>query len=340
MRLSRVLPCLLLIAAALMLPAAARADMPLGALDADVRRQADEALARAPNARTEIRTEGRLPGDPVLADGLLASRDWFAMLCMALTARATGEVRYADGLRRYFGAWLSRYRPSFNPVSENDFHYLALAYAVGGGSLPKATRRRAETLFRTMAEAYLDENRDRGPTSRNNWQSHRVKLATALAHALNDRALMARSRGLFERQVDRAIAADGVVYDFIERDALHYAAWSLEGLLTADLIARRTGAEWYAYRGADGAGLDTALRWLAEYAEGGRRHAEFAGTSVELDRARARQGLAGFSGDWNPRESATVYHLAARSDPRWQALARRLGHLPGWVAMLSPEVPR
>lgn len=338
--LSKVLPCLLLACVALVTASAAHADAALGPLDSEVRRLADEALARAPRARAEVRTEGRLPGDPLLADGLLASRDWFAMLCMALTARAGGEARYTDGLRRYLDAWLARYRPSFNPVSENDFHYFALAYAVAGAELPAATRRRAEALFRTMAEAYLDETRDRGATGRNNWQSHRVKLATALAYALGDRLLLDRSRGLFERQVDRAIAADGVVYDFVERDALHYAAWSLEGLLTASLIARRAGEDWYAHRGPDGAGLATALRWLADYADGRRQHTEFAGTSVELDRARARQGVPGFSGDWDPREAAAAYHLAARSDPQWQALARRLGYLPGWVAMLVPDGPR
>ena len=340
MRLPCYLPALLIGAAAILAAAsAARAAAPV-ALDAEVGRLADEALSRPPNARAQVRTEGRLPGDPVLAEGLEASRDWFAMLCMALTARATGEPRYRDGLRRYFEAWLERYRPSFNPVSENDFHYLALAYATGGASLPAPTRRRAEALFRTMAEAYLREGDARDPRSRNNWQSHRVKLATALALALDDRRLLARSRRLFQRQVDQTIAADGVVYDFVERDALHYAAWSLEGLLTATFIAAQAGEAWYGYRNPRGTGLDTALHWLAGYAEGGRSHEEFAGSSVLLDRERARLGLPGAAGAWNPREAATVYHLAARENPRWSSLAQRLGYQPGWIAMLAPSTAR
>lgn len=335
MRLTSLLPAPVLRAAFAAVALLAAVPTSAGAapapLDAEVRRIADEALARAPQARAEVLTEGRLPGDPLLDDGLAASRDWFAMFCIALTAHATGEPRYTTGLRRYFDAWLARYRPSFNPVSENDFHYVALAYSVHGAALPADTRGRSERLFRRMAEVYLDESRDRGPTGRNNWQSHRVKLATSLAVALRDRDLLERSHQGFRNQVERAIAADGVVRDFIERDALHYARWSLDGLLSAALIAHHAGEHWHDYRAPSGGSLDAALRWLGRYAEGERSHREFANTAVEFDRERARRGVAGFGGRWNPAEAASTYHLAAVMMPEWRPLADRLGYAPGWI---------
>lgn len=326
------------LAAAVLLAAPAHAGvMPL---DGEVRRTADAAIARPPQARAEVLTEGRLPGDPLLADGLAASRDWFAMLCIALSARATGEPRYTRGLQRYFEAWTGRYQPSINPVSENDFHYVALAYAVHGTALPAGLRNRSEALFRRMAEAYLDQARDRGPADRGNWQSHRVKLATALAVALRDRSLRERSHRLFRDQVDRAITAEGVVYDFIERDALHYATWSLDGLLSAALVARWAGEDWYGHRAASGGSLDAALRWLRSYAEGERSHTEFADTAVEFDRERARRGVAGFGGTWNPAQAAPTYQLAAALAPEWRSLADRLGPAPGWIgALLSMPAP-
>ena len=315
--------------------AAERAPAGETSLDWAVRERAD--AARLPQARAQVLIEGRLGDDPALREGLHVSRDWFDMLCLALAARATGEPGYAERLRLYLEAWVAVYEPSYNPVSETDFHYLALAYALGRaqGAFPPALQARSEALFRRMALAYLDEQRDPRPsTRRNNWQSHRVKLATALAYALRDPELMARSRQLYRNQIERSITPAGQVYDFEERDALHYVVYSLEGLLTAALIARLQGEDWYWYETAGGAGLNQALLWLSEYASGAKTHTEFQHTTVEFDRQRARRGVPGFSGLWQPRSAASCYQLAAGLAPHWLPLARRLGPMPGWVREL------
>lgn len=309
------------------------ASTPRTAAEQDIIAQADSLLTRAPRPLKTISTADRLPDDPVAMASQAARNDWPGMQALALAAGITGEARYGAALQDYFAAWVAVFEPGFNPISETPFHFVALAYEAGSQHLTAETRADTQRLFRRMAEGYLNPANTRGSTGRNNWQSHRVKLVTALAFALEDADLMAGARLVFRRQVATNIAADGKVLDFSERDALHYVVYSLEPLLVAALIARQHGEDWYGYESRQGSSLTGALEWLAPYARGDKIHEEFKNTRNSFDRQRAAAGLPRFSGLWDASGALVCYQLAARFDARWLPLASRLGPTPAWLAL-------
>lgn len=312
---------------------AASSPRPRTAAEQEIIVQADSLLARAPRPLKTISTAGRLPDDPVSMASQLARNDWPGMQALALAARITGEARYGVALQGYFAAWVAVFEPSFNPISETQFHFVALAYEAGGQYLSAETRAATLRLFRRMAEGYLNPANTGSGTERNNWQSHRVKLVTALAFSLADADLMAGARLVFRKQVATNIAADGQVLDFGERDALHYVVYSLEPLLIAALIARQHGEDWYVYESRLGSSLTHALEWLAPYARGEKTHEEFKNTRNGFDRQRAAAEVPRFSGLWQPGGALICYQAAARFDARWRPLANRLGSPPAWLAL-------
>jgi len=303
--------------------------------ETEILAQADEAAGRLPRAMKLIRTEGRLPSDPVAKASNAAKADWYAMYALALASRLRPASGYGPALEQYFAAWVTVFQPQFNPISESQFHWVALAYAVGRGELSPTTAALTTTLFRQMAEGYLKPPRDPG-TLTNNWQSHRVKLGATLAFALDDADLIARSRAAFQKQLGDNIGRDGAVIDFWQRDALHYTTYSLEPLLTAALVAQTRGEDWYALAGSNGVTLERALKWLAPYAGGKKQHEEFVRSSQAFDRTRAAAGVPGFSGLWDPRGAANCYQIAARLQPGWIPLAVWLGPQAAWLEQGFP----
>ncbi len=297
---------------------------------------AEETAARPPRARKVISTEGRLPSDPVAQASSAAKEDWYRMLMLALAAQQGDASRYGPALERYFSTWLAVFQPQFNPISESQFHWLALAYEFGHGQLTATTDAEVSRLFRQMAAGYLAPPRSGGGTRTNNWQSHRVKLAATLAFAVNDAALITESREAFQKQLADNIGSDGEVIDFRQRDALHYVTYSLEPLLIAALVAARHGENWYGLQGSNGATLERALQWLAPYASGRKQHEEFVRSSVAFDRTRAMAGVPGFTGLWQPQKALTCYQIAARLQPGWIPLAVWLGPAPAWLELGFP----
>lgn len=303
---------------------------------AEARMVAEATLGRAPRAMKVVSTEGRLPGDPVAAKSAAAKDDWYGMAMLALLCARGEAPRYGPPLENYFASWLAVFEPQFNPISESQFHWVALAYAFGRPQLTAETSARAGRLFRRMAEGYLRPAGD-AATRSNNWQSHRVRLAATLAFAIGDAELIERSRAAFVSQLGDNLRPDGTVADFAQRDALRYVVYSLEPLLTAALVARSHGADWYALAGGNGATLSRALRWLAPYAGGTKTHREFVRSKVPFDRQRAAAGVAGFDGLWEPAGALNSYQIAARLEPGWIPLAVWLGDTPSWLELAYPD---
>ena len=309
----------------------------LSAADAIAVRVADEAEKRAPRPLAIVSTEGRLPGDPVREASDRSRVDWNAMLALAQAARVTGDARYGMALERYFAAWAAVYEPQGNPISETPFSHVVMAYDIGAQYLTPPTLATTQRMFQRALDRLFDPNRVKPGTEHNNWQSHRLKLSVALAYALNDQVRLGYLRSLFRQQIATNIAADGMVLDYQQRDALHYTVYSLEPLLTTALIARQHGEDWYRFTASSGASLGRALRWLEPYARGEKTHLEFANTSVSFDRARQAAGVPGFDGLWNPQNAADAYALAARLDAIWIPLSLQLGAGAEWIRWVFPS---
>jgi hypothetical protein len=291
----------------------------------------------APHPLARVHTEGTLPGDPQREASLAAERDWRIMLEDALAWRAGAGDDYLKAAQLYLGAWAQTYQPDFNPIDETNLDALIETWAITRDRLDPAVRTAAERLIRTLATGYLDRMeaaaRARDPHGiwTNNWQSHRVKIATLAAVALRDPPLFARARAAFDKQRAANIRPDGEVLDFAERDAIHYVVYDLEPLLRAALAARLMGEDWYG-RTAGAPPLSAAIRWLAPYADGKNTHVEFVHSTVAFDAARAKAGVEGFAGPFDPKKARDLFWMAAQFDKGYAPLAASLGPEPAFLS--------
>ncbi|NIJ21483.1 hypothetical protein FHS95_003186 [Sphingomonas naasensis] len=287
--------------------------------------RAGAALARPPAPLPRLHTEGTLPGKGIRDISLKAKQDQPIVLDLALAWRLSGDRRYLDQAARYLGAWTGIYRISFNPIDETGFDTLLLATDLVEADLPPKTRATLARFWRRMAEGYLAAAERIPKNQHNNWQSHRIKLATLAAFQLGDPGLIARARAAFRRQIAGNIGPDGTVSDFTERDALHYVTYDLEPLLVAAIAAQRHGEDWYHWKSPSGASLAQAVRWLQPYAGGKQSHVEFVGSRVKFDRDRAAAGQRDYAPHaWKRANAVDTFALAALLDPGLRGFADSL----------------
>lgn len=297
-----------------------------------------------PHAMPVLHTEGTLPHTGIHDQSAAAMQDFDHMLTLAQAWRATGDRQALARLSDYFDAWTSVYHPSFDPIDETGLDKFIAAYRLSSASLPPEIERGARDFLGQIAHGYLDRmdahRSDRHGTWSNNWQSHRVKLATLAALALGDKNLIDRARRAFAEQISINMKPDGEVIDFAERDALHYVVYDLEPLTLAALAAHSHGENWLTMQGADGQTLAAGLDWLRPYATRQLRHEEFVNSSVKFDAQRAAAGLPGYSGQWDPATAKALYWSASLLDPRYAVVARGLSASPpSWLWAYAQTCP-
>ncbi|MGV8927148.1 MAG: alginate lyase family protein [Ewingella sp.] len=160
--------------------------------------------------------------------------------------------------------------------------------------------------------------------------AHLANNPDALPHLHTEGTLL--HRGI------RDVHADGSVFDFYERDALHYVVYDLEPLTMAALAAARGGQHWSYLGHGRGGNLAQALDWLVSYADGRKTHQEYQHSSVPFDAARREAGEHGFSGPWAAKSSQGLYWMASHLDSKYKPLAQQLAHNPPtWLTVCWPE---
>ncbi|AFC85618.1 Alginate lyase [Frateuria aurantia DSM 6220] len=304
--------------------------------------QLQASIDRPPTPMPALHTEGTLPHQGIHDQSALARRDLPLMQHAALAWQVTGDPRWLQMARRYLFSWIGTYRPSLNPIDETGFDALIDTYVIIRPALDHLQREQTRNYLRDWAWAYVSAMRHPGHQGswRNNWQSHRVKLVTLMAVATGDSRLFDAARQLFRQQLDINLLVDGEVLDYRQRDALHYVVYDLQPLLQAALAARTHGEDWYHWRNGRGASLASAIAWLLPYATGQRSHQEFVYSHVQFDAERARAGLPGFSGRFDPHKAGMIYWLAAEWDPALLPLARRLQPTPpSWLPLCTQAAP-
>lgn len=306
---------------------------------AEIIARANGALDRAPGAIPRLHTEGTLPGRGIRDISLKAKEDQPLILAFAMAYRQTHDVAYLRQAERFIVAWADVYQPSFNPIDETGFDDLLLANDLVDGELSPAASAKLKAFWRRLAIGYLDAMDGVPKNAATNWQSHRVKLATMAAYRVGDTGLVDRARAAFRRQIGANVTADGSVFDFHERDALHYVTYDLDPLLMAALAAHAHGEDWYDWRAQNGASLARAVEWLKPFANGRKIHVEFARSKIQFDRDRAAAGQKEYAPHpWDSGNAVNTYALAARIDPRFaplrDALIQRTGRKPmTWAAL-------
>ncbi len=315
--------------------AAALSSLPASPTRAALLRSADRHLSRPPHAMARVHVEGTLPGQGIYDQSLEALRDFPAARDLALAARITGDVRYADAAMRLIGAWIATYQVTFNPIDETGFAALMIAWDLIAADRRGGLEVGYGRMLQAFSRGYLDHPL-KGQTATNNWNSHRVKLIVLAAFALGDPALIAEAHAAYVSQLRANIRADGSTVDFELRDAIHYVVYDLEPLSTAALAARQHGHDWL---GDANHALTRALAWLEPYAAGRRTHQEFANTRIAFDRTRRDAGVKGFEGKFDPKKARTAMALAARLDSRFAETAQAMrteAWQDAWLELLVP----
>ncbi|SDG23296.1 Alginate lyase [Paraburkholderia phenazinium] len=298
------------------------------ALVAQIRSLADAGLGRESHPRAVVHTQGLLPHEQDRDASVLAQEDWRQTLTQGLAWCITGHAPYAAQATAYIEAWVGSYAASFDPIDEADLVDLLFGFDFVQERLAPATLEQTRQLGRRLATGYLGTRRVGDPsTGLNNWQSHRIKLASAGAYLCGDTDLIAAAREGFIAHVTRNVDSDGRTYDFAQRDALHYVVYDLEPLLMAASIAAAHGDDWYGLVSLQGR-LAAALRWLLPYAAGDQQHEEFVHSTVGFDARRAAAHVQGYAGLWQREEASNLYWIAARLDPQFTRMAEALEAQP------------
>jgi len=307
----------------------------------DIIQQATADLTRPPGALAKLHTEGTLPHQGIRDQSAAAEKDFPVLLDLALAYRLTGDARFLKQTDAYFSAWFPLYHASLNPIDETNFDHFIFAYDLTRSALPAATQTAVNGFLTELAQGYLKflQNPKRYG---DNWESHRVKLATLAAYALGDAGMIAQARQDFSTQIAHNIRPDGSVLDFEKRDALHYVVYDLEPLSVACLAAKAHGQDWFHEVPPGGASVAQGVDWFLPYARGEKTHQEFVHSVVKFDAQRAQAGVPGFTGRWDRKGALGLLAFAAALDPARQAeldqfTASTGQRVPAWIVLVFPS---
>ena len=299
---------------------------------------ADAALSRPPGPLPVVHTEGTLPGQGIRDASLVARRDLPTMLDFALAYRLTGERKYLEAADRFLRAWADTYIVSLNPIDETNFDAMILAYDLTEGDLPTETRTAVDGFLRSLATGYLDDMDGAPKHFYTNWQSHRIKIAALASFQLGDPQLIERTFEDYQKHVATNVLADGTVFDFHERDAIHYVLYNVDPMMMADLAAKAHGLDWFDWKNASGTGVSSVIDWLEPYVEGTKTHQEFVNSRIEFDAQRLAAGQTEYAGPWQPERAVNTLSLASLLDDRYSALLATLVQTterrpPSWMTL-------
>lgn len=285
---------------------------------------AEIALSRTPGPLAVVHTEGTLPGQGIREVSLVARRDLPTMLDFALAYRITGQRKYLDAADRFLLAWAETYVVSLNPIDETNFDAMILAYDLTEPDLAPETRQVMDGFLRALATGYLDAMDGAPKHFYTNWQSHRIKIAALAAFQLGDQRLIERTFEDYQKHVATNVLADGTVFDFYERDAIHYVLYNVDPMMVAGLAARAHGLDWFDWKNASGTGVSSVIDWLIPYVERARTHQEFVNSKISFDAERLAAGQTEYAGPWRPERAVNTLALARLLDDRYAPVLETL----------------
>lgn len=291
----------------------------------DLRKQADAALSAEPDPIHHILSEGRLKNDPDKIRTGQSMRDMAKLHALGYAFAVTGDAKYAAKARGFLTAWAEVNESRGDPIDDTSLDTPIICYDLVRSTCGNADRQAIEKWLRQVAEAEVRSAHDRPSSTKNNWQSHRLKIVGLVGLLLDDRKLIDWAIAAYKEHVDHALNADGSSLDFYQRDALHYHCYDLEPLITLAIAARQHGGvkdDLYTYTGAKGGSVAKSVRFLIPYCDGSKTHAEFVNSKVAFDRKRAESGDARYKAGtpFDPKLGVQTLELAAYFEPSFVEL--------------------
>ncbi len=269
-------------------------------------------LAEQPNPVEKIMSEGLLAGNPDKVRSLKAVEDADKIYALAVTYKVENEKKYLSKASEFLQAWAKMNKSSGDPIDETKLETLYSAYDLLRGDVSADVRKSVDSWLSSIAETELNVKWIVGTKGKaiNNWNSHRIKIITMIAYALHDSKYTKIIEHELERQIAVNLYPDGSGYDFEERDALHYHIYTLEPLLTAiTVVYRATGKDYFNYESNTGSSIKKSVDFLVPFVTGEKPHGEFLNSKAAFDKARAKNGEAGYIAGAKFNTETGVYAL-------------------------------
>ena len=311
-----------------------------------LKRAADKTLNDKPNPIRVIQGEGKLKTDPLAIKTRESLGDMRKMYFFAYIFAATGDTQYADKAREFILAWAQQNMPTGNPIDETTLDDLFFAFDLTQSQFSPAEKKIAQTWIRKVADTQiaigLMHARKGDGISKNNWQSHRLKIVGLIGYTLSEKKYIDYAVEGFKRQIEVNLRSDGSSIDFHERDALHYHCYDIEPLLELAIVANNNGTNLCTYKSKSGASLEKSVKFLVPFCSGEKKHPEFVKSTVAFDRKRAESGDENYKAGhlFDPKKGGHTLELAAAfdknlSEPYCQATARTASIYPSWQFVIN-----
>jgi hypothetical protein len=248
---------------------------------------------------------------------------------LAYTYKVTNNKDYFTKCLQYITAWATVNQAIANPINNTKLDPLFEGYDLIKDEVNAADKQVIEKWFRQIAAVEIATQHTllKKKSAYNNWNSHRIKIVTNIAYLLNDKQYQLFVDTSLKKQLAMNLYADGSGADFKERDALHYHYYTLEPLLvTAIIIKRATGFNYYSYLSTSGSSIQKSVAFLAPYATGEKTHAEFVNSKVVFDRKRAQNKEPDYTigANFNPKKAIDVFISATYFNPEYVNIVNKL----------------
>ncbi len=291
---------------------------------------AEKSLMQSPNPINKVTSQGLLAGNPAKTASLNAVLDGPKIYAMALHYRLFGDKAYLKKAYEYLSAWAQLNVATGDPIDETKLEDFFTGYDLIRTELSVSQQQDIDAWLKIIAMAQLHSAsaQPSRSTSKNNWNSHRIKVITQIVYAIHADQYRDTINQLIQQQINQNLYADGSGYDFAERDALHYHIYTLEPLLKALIVINRaTGVNDYALQSPTGASVKKSVDFLLPFMTGEKSHGEFTNSRVKFDRDRAANGEKGYvTGHlFEPKNGIVVLSLASYFDPSLLSVIQQVG---------------
>lgn len=230
--------------------------------------QATQALTEAPNPIEKVTSQGLLQGNPAKTASLKAVEDAAKIYALALNYRLYGDKAYLNKAQEFLTAWAKMNKATGDPIDETKLEDFFTGYDLIRSEVSAAQKTEIDNWLETIALAEIN-SASAAPnksTSKNNWNSHRIKVITQVVYTIQAKKYYDQVNQLIEQQLGQNLYADGSSYDFSERDALHYHIYTLEPLLKAMIVVNRaTGKNYYSFESPIKSSVQKSVQFLVPF---------------------------------------------------------------------------
>ncbi len=308
----------------------------------ELKHTAMKALDDKPNPIKKIQTEGKLNTDPVKIRTKESLADMKKLHALGWAYAVTGEEKFGEKAREFLLAWARENSPTGDPIDETTLQHAFVAFDLTRELFNAEQKKEVKAWMKRIAEDEMKTGKKNSGTSRNNWQSHRIKIVGLIGYALGTKEYIEYAEDGYKKQLEINLKPDGSSIDFHDRDALHYHCYDLEPLLELAIAAKLNGTNLYDKKAADGASLSKSVNFLVPYCTGAKTHAEFVNSKVAFDKKRAESGDKHYEAGhmFEPRTGAQTMELASFFDESFtpvyfQATGKKASKYPSWQFVLN-----